>query len=133
MRNVLNVPTKNIGADSLELYLFEEQCPPSEHIKSSFRSECPPDTKVKLDNLFEFKRKRGDFLFSVILIFYAFYQKFIGLAVPGTTQLLISISFFSGIILITIGISSLYIARIHEQTRGRPRYIIKEIKNYKES
>ena len=73
------------------------------------------------------------FLFSIILIFYALYQKFIGLAVPGVTQLLISISFFSGIILITIGISSLYIARIHEQTRRRPRYVIKEIKNYKKN
>ena len=73
MRNDLNVPTKNNGADSLELYLFEEQCPPSEHIKSSFRSECPPDTKVKLDNLFEFKRKRGDFLFSVIFLVVALF------------------------------------------------------------
>ena len=73
MRNDLNVPTKNNGADSLELYLFKEQCPPSEHIKSSFRSECPPDKKVKLDNLFEFRRKRGDFVFSVIFLVVALF------------------------------------------------------------
>ena len=62
------MPIKNNRADNLELYLFEEQCPPSENIKNSFRSECPMDAKVKLDDLFEFKRKRGDFLFSVIFL-----------------------------------------------------------------
>ena len=69
----MNVPTKNNGADSLELYLFKEQCPSSEHIKSSLRSECPPDKKVKLDNLFEFRRKRGDFVFSVIFLVVALF------------------------------------------------------------
>ena len=31
----------------------------------------------------------------------------------------------------TLGIIGIYLARIYEQTRGRAKYIIKEIKNYK--
>ena len=71
------------------------------------------------------------FSFSILLIFYALYTKFSGLAVAGSTGVIITVSFFSGIILITMGIIGIYIARIYEQTRGRVKYIIKEIKDYK--
>ena len=67
-------------------------------------------------------------VFSILLIFYAFYMKFTNLAVPGTAGIIITISFFSGIILLTIGITGLYIARIFEEVRGRDAYVIKSIK-----
>ena len=67
-------------------------------------------------------------VFSILLIFYAFYMKFTNLAVPGTAGIIITISFFSGIILLTIGITGLYIARIFEEVRGRDTYVIKSIK-----
>jgi len=70
-------------------------------------------------------------LFSVLLIAYALYAKFNDLAIPGTTGILIAISFFSGILLFTLGIMGIYIARIFEQARGREKYIIKEIKDFK--
>ena len=70
-------------------------------------------------------------LFSVLLIVYALYAKFNDLAIPGTTGILIAVSFFSGILLFTLGIMGIYIARIFEQARGRERYIIKEIKDFK--
>jgi len=66
-------------------------------------------------------------LFSFILIIYALYAKFFGLAIPGSSSVIITVAFFSGTILTTIGITGLYIARIYEQTQGRPRYIIKNI------
>ena len=69
--------------------------------------------------------------FSLTLILYALYLKFSNLAVPGTTGIIITISFFSGILLFTLGIIGMYIARITEQTSGRPSYIIKEIKDFK--
>ena len=71
------------------------------------------------------------FLFSILLIIYAFYAKVSGIAVPGTTGILIVISFFSGALLSTIGIMGIYLARIFEQTKGRTRYVIKDIKDYK--
>ena len=65
-------------------------------------------------------------IFSLVLILYTLYIKFSGLAVPGTAGIIISISFFSGVILFTLGIS-VYIARIFEEVRGRKSYIVKDI------
>ena len=67
-------------------------------------------------------------LFSVCLILYALYMKFTNISVPGTASIIITISFFSGIILFTLGVMSIYIARIFEEVRGRDSYVIKEIK-----
>ena len=68
-------------------------------------------------------------IFSLILIAYALYMKFTDIAVPGTAGIIITISFFSGIILLTLGITGIYIARIFEEVRGRDRYVIKDIKH----
>jgi hypothetical protein len=57
-----------------ELFLFDEAMPEV----SSFKSECPPDKKVKVEDLFKFSRGRGDFEVSVFfavvaLLFLAFF------------------------------------------------------------
>jgi len=71
----LNKPNNNLD----DLLLFEEQLP-SELAGGSlvFESQCPPDRKFKTENLFEFRRGRGDFHVSVVaallaLIFLAFF------------------------------------------------------------
>jgi len=65
--------------------------------------------------------------FSFLLIIYALYEKYFGFAAPGSTGVIIVICFFSGVILTTMGIVGIYIARIYEQIQGRPRYIVKNI------
>ena len=70
-------------------------------------------------------------LVSILIIIYALFLKFSNLAVPGSTSIIIAISFFSGILLFTIGIIGIYLARIFEQTKGRDQYVIKDIKDYK--
>ncbi len=70
-------------------------------------------------------------LISALLIIYALYLKFNGLAIAGATSIIIAISFFSGILLFTLGIIGIYLARIFEQTKGRDQYVIKDIKDYK--
>ena len=55
-------------------------------------------------------------------------MKFTNVAVPGTAGIIITISFFSGIILLTLGIIGIYLARIFEEARGRNSYVIKNIK-----
>ena len=70
-------------------------------------------------------------IISVLLIIYALYLKFNNLAVPGSTSIIIAVSFFSGILLFTLGVIGVYLARIFEQTKGRDQYVIKEIKDYK--
>jgi dolichol-phosphate mannosyltransferase len=67
-------------------------------------------------------------IFSIVLILYALYSKFSGVAAPGSTGIIITISFFSGILLFTMGIIGIYLARIFEQTKGRDQYVIKDIK-----
>ena len=70
-------------------------------------------------------------IISVLLIIYALYLKFNNLAIPGSTSIIIAVSFFSGILLFTLGVIGIYLARIFEQTKGRDQYVIKEIKDYK--
>ena len=70
-------------------------------------------------------------LISFSLIIYALFLKVNNLAVPGSTSIIISISFFSGILLFTLGIMGIYLARIFEQTKGREQYVIENIKDYK--
>jgi len=68
------------------------------------------------------------FLFSIILIIYTLYLKFNGMSVPGSASVIITISFFSGIILFVLGILGVYLGKIYEQTKGRDPYVIKDIK-----
>ena len=72
-------------------------------------------------------------LLSIGLTIYAFYAKFSGIAIPGSSGILIAICFFSGSIITFLGIIGIYIARIYEQTQGRPRYIIKNIIDQKKN
>jgi hypothetical protein len=50
----LNTPLSS----KTDLYLFDEAQPDIE--KEGFKSECPPDKKVKVEDLFKFSRGRGD-------------------------------------------------------------------------
>lgn len=68
---------------------------------------------------------------SISLIFYILVAKLNGLTAFGSASTIITISFFSGIILFTQGIIGIYIARIFEQVRGRKSYVIKDIKKAK--
>ena len=57
------------------------------------------------------------------------YESIGGISVPGWTSTLIISSFFSGIILLSLGIISEYIWRIMEEVKNRPGYIIKNKNN----
>ena len=49
-----------------------------------------------------------------------------GTAVEGFTTVIILMLFIGSIIMICMGISGIYIAKIYEEVKGRPRYIISE-------
>jgi glycosyltransferase involved in cell wall biosynthesis len=49
---------------------------------------------------------------------------FWGITVPGYASLLIVVLFFNGLLLISNGIQGEYIARIFEEVKGRPLYVI---------
>jgi hypothetical protein len=50
-----------------------------------------------------------------------------GYEVLGWASVIISITFFSGIILIVLGIVGLYLAKIFTEVKNRPIYIISEL------
>lgn len=61
------------------------------------------------------------------LIIYALATKILGLSVPGVSGILIAVSFFGGAILMSTGIIGIYIAKIFDEVRARPQYVVKDI------
>lgn len=65
---------------------------------------------------------------SLILIVFALYHRLVtGLAIKGWTSQLITISFFGGINLLGLGVIGQYLARIYDEVKRRPLYIIDRI------
>ena len=66
--------------------------------------------------------------FSIIYLIVTVIRKLTShINVDGFTQLVILISFFSGVLLFTVGIIGEYIAKIYQQVKNRPIYIASEI------
>lgn len=63
-------------------------------------------------------------LISVVLGVVALSQKLSGQALEGFTTVILIQLFSSSIVMISLGIIGYYIAKIYEETKGRPRYII---------
>jgi dolichol-phosphate mannosyltransferase len=71
-------------------------------------------------------------LFSILIIVFYTYIRFLGNTsfwgenMPGWTSTVVIISFFSGLILFSLGIIAEYIWRIYEEVKNRPGYLIKK-------
>lgn len=61
---------------------------------------------------------------SVVFGIWALIDKIIGRALEGMTTVIIITIFIGSIIMISLGIIGYYIARIYEEIKGRPKYII---------
>ena len=64
------------------------------------------------------------FIVSIIFGVTSLVQKILGIAQPGFTTVILILLFSSSIIMISLGIIGFYIARIYEEIKGRPKYII---------
>lgn len=63
---------------------------------------------------------------SVGYIFYLIFRKlFYGIGIDGWTSIMISISFFGGLIIFFLGIIGIYLAKIFTEVKNRPLTIIK--------
>ena len=71
----------------------------------------------------------GIVMLLIALVFgvVALVQKIAGVALGGFTTVIILLLFSSSLIMISLGIIGYYIARIYEEIKGRPRYIISQI------
>jgi len=65
-------------------------------------------------------------LVSFVLLVYVVITKVLALNLPGWSAIMTAILFTSGMILFTIGVLGIYVGRIYEQVRGRPKYIVSE-------
>lgn len=65
-------------------------------------------------------------LFSLGIIVYALISQFTGNVTSGWTSTLIVITMLSGVQLLSIGVVGGYIARIYEESRNRPIYLVSE-------
>lgn len=64
------------------------------------------------------------FVISCVFGCIALVQKFTGRALAGFTTVILILLFSSSIIMISLGIIGYYIARMYDEIKGRPRYII---------
>ena len=69
----------------------------------------------------------GCFICSLILLVYSLVRYFTGHAVEGYTTLLIVLLFIGSAVMMSLGIIGYYIARIYEEVKRRPRYIVSKI------
>lgn len=67
------------------------------------------------------------FIFSVILFIQTLYMKFFQNADNGFTTVILLLLITGSIIMFSIGILGSYIAKIYDEVKGRPRYIISEL------
>ena len=71
------------------------------------------------------------FLISVILGVQTLYMKFSGSAVSGFTTVIILLLSIGSVLMISLGIIGIYIGRIFEEVKGRPRFVIENVINMK--
>lgn len=69
---------------------------------------------------------------SFIYLMVVLVQKlFIGGAVPGWASIVAVNLFFNGIILMMLGIIGEYIGRIYDEAKGRPLYVVQNLRNFR--
>ena len=69
----------------------------------------------------------SSFVLTILLIVYYVTARITGIIeIPGWTLLVITFTFFSGLILLSLGIIAEYVWRIFDEVKGRPGFIIKE-------
>ena len=71
-------------------------------------------------------------LFSVVLFIQTFVKYLSGTAVEGFTTVILLILVIGGFLMLSLGVIGHYIARIYEEVKGRPKYIIRRITDVRE-
>ena len=69
---------------------------------------------------------------SLLLVVWAFYEKFAGNTVPGWTSTVIPIFFIGGLNLLFLGLIGEYVGKIYLEVKRRPLFFIKETHNLEE-
>lgn len=62
---------------------------------------------------------------SVVLVIQTLFNYMLGNAVQGFTTVLVAIAFFGSVTLLSVGVVALYIAKIYDEQKARPVYLVK--------
>ncbi len=69
--------------------------------------------------------------FSFLYLMVVLYQKlFTNYTVAGWASSMVISLFFNGIVLMMLGIAGEYIGRIYDETKGRPLYVVRQVRNF---
>ena len=63
-------------------------------------------------------------ILAIVIGIRAVYQYFVGIALGGFTTVILLILILGAIVMLSLGIIGYYIAKIYEEVKGRPRYIV---------
>jgi dolichol-phosphate mannosyltransferase len=72
-------------------------------------------------------------LSGVLLLFFLYFKLFTDVPVKGFTALITVFLFIGGIQLLTVGIIGEYLGRVYDEVKGRPRYVVDERINMRDS
>ncbi len=61
----------------------------------------------------------------LLIIYFLFKYFFVGISQPGWTSVILLINFYSGIILLSLGVIGEYLVRIQAEVNGFPKYVIR--------
>lgn len=64
---------------------------------------------------------------AVIFSLISLVQKFMGVALGGFTTVIVLLLFIGSVLMISLGIMGYYIARIYDEIKGRPKYIVSRV------
>jgi dolichol-phosphate mannosyltransferase len=70
------------------------------------------------------------FMISILLGSLALYQKITGVAVSGFATVILLLLFIGSVLMISLGIIGVYISRIFDEVKRRPRFIVEETINF---
>lgn len=68
----------------------------------------------------------GFFIFALVMIVQTLYQKLSGHAVEGFTTVILLLLIIGSVIMFSLGVIGVYLARIYEEVKCRPKFIISE-------
>ena len=67
------------------------------------------------------------FLIAAVMLAYSVYRWAVGDTVLGWASLMCSVWAIGGLILLSLGVIGEYIGKIYLETKGRPRFLIREV------
>ena len=64
--------------------------------------------------------------FSFVAAVYGVASKVLGNVVPGWTSLVVTVGLLSGVQLMVLGVIGEYLARVHDEVKRRPLYLLRD-------